>query len=333
MEAIQQAAQQTAGSITEQQALSFRDDFVKIENEISKAIIGQKELIRNVLVAVVAGGNVLLEGLPGLGKTQLVKAIGKALDMEYSRIQFTPDLMPVDVTGTDIFVRGDSGSSFEFKKGPIFANIVLADEINRATPKTQSALLEAMQEKTVTIGKITHVLPSPFFVLATQNPLELEGTYPLPEAQLDRFIMKLNVEFPDKEQLFNIVELTTGTQMPELTKVCDSEKINELNKISSHVAIAKPVAQYAMELVLKTHAELEGAPEITAKYVRYGASPRGAQAIINVSRIYALLDGRFNVAFEDIKKAAFPTLRHRLFLNFEALAEGISADFILKELF
>ncbi len=311
---------------------NFAKDFTAIENEIKKVIVGQEEIIRGVLTAIVAGGNVLLEGLPGLGKTQLIKTIGKVLDLEFSRIQFTPDLMPADVTGTDIFVKTEKGSNFEFKKGPIFSNIVLADEINRATPKTQSALLEAMQEKTVTIAGITHNLPNPFFVLATQNPLELEGTYPLPEAQLDRFIMKLDVKFPEKTQLYNIVELTTGTKTIEPNKVCDAQKIVELNKTAASVAISKPVGEYAMELVLKTHAELDNPPPITAKYLRYGSSPRGAQAIITVARIFALLDGRFNVAFEDIKKAAFPTLRHRMFLNFEALAEGVSADDILKEL-
>ncbi len=317
--------------INQEQAIAFAEDFNKIESEISKVIVGQKEIIRDVLLAIISGGNVLLEGLPGLGKTQLVKTIGKVLDMQYSRIQFTPDLMPVDVTGTDVFVRNDGGGDFEFRKGPIFANIVLADEINRATPKTQSALLEAMQEKTVTVGRTTYKLPTPFFVLATQNPLELEGTYPLPEAQLDRFIMKLNVKFPEKETLYNIVQLTTGVQTVEPEKVFDGDKIFALGKVAAVVPISKPVADYAMELIVKTHPELDS-PEITKKYVRYGASPRGAQAIIAIAKMHALIDGRFNVAFDDIKKAAFPTLRHRLFLNFEAIAEGITSDDILKEL-
>ncbi len=321
-----------ATTVNEQDLKEFKNDFMAIEEEISKAIIGQKDIIRNVLVSIIVGGNVLLEGLPGLGKTQLVKAIGKVLDMDFSRIQFTPDLMPADVTGTDIYIKNENAGSFQFQKGPIFANIVLADEINRATPKTQSALLEAMQEKTVTVGSTTYNLPQPFFVLATQNPLELEGTYPLPEAQLDRFLMKLDVKFPQKDELLNIVKLTTGLETQEPTKVCDSSKINKLTQIAKHVPISTAVSEYAMELVLKLHPEIENAPEITKKYVRFGASPRGAQAIINVSRVYALLDERYNVAFDDIKKAALPTLRHRMFLNFEALADGITQDHIISEL-
>ncbi len=310
----------------------FKNIFGHIENEISKAIIGQKGVVRDVLTSVVAGGNVLLEGLPGLGKTQMVKAFSKALDLEFSRIQFTPDLMPADITGTDIYIKSNNDGSFQFQKGPIFTNLLLADEINRATPKTQSALLEAMQEKTVTVGNATYPLANPFFVLATQNPLELEGTYPLPEAQLDRFLMKLNVEFPKKDELSDIVKLTTGTEISEPNKACDCETLIALGNACRQVPIAKAVSDYALEIIMKGHSDYENAPEITKKYVRYGSSPRGAQALITVSRIYALLDERFNVAFDDIKKAAFPTLRHRLFLNFEATAEGITPDDIIGEL-
>lgn len=311
----------------------FAEQFYQIEKEIGRSIIGQKDIIRGVLICMIAGGNVLLEGLPGLGKTQLVKTIGKVLDLEFSRIQFTPDLMPADVVGTNIIVKkADGGSEFQFQKGPVFANIVLADEINRATPKTQSAMLEAMQEKTVTVGNTTYQLPQPFFVLATQNPLEMEGTYPLPEAQMDRFMCKLDVKFPSHQELAQIVALTTGAEEKEIDKVCDGQRLLEMREIAKHVPIAKPVADYAMDLILKGHPESEAAPEITKKYVRYGASPRGAQAIITAARIQALLEGRYNVAFEDIQKMAYPTLRHRLFLNFEALADGVTADTLLHTL-
>lgn len=321
-----------SNTLTEAGLLSFKEDFLAIEAQVAKAIIGQKEVVRGVLTAMVAGGNVLLEGLPGLGKTQMVKAFGQALALPFSRIQFTPDLMPADITGTDIYLKTEAGGSFQFQKGPLFASLVLADEINRATPKTQSALLEAMQEKTVTVGGNTYQLPSPFFVLATQNPLELEGTYPLPEAQLDRFIMKILVDFPTKEELGQIVSLTTGDQEETPVQVADAQKLLELNRLAKTAPIAKAVYDYAMELVLKAHPESPDALTMTKQYVRFGPSPRGAQALINVARIYALLDGRFNVAFEDIKKAALPTLRHRLFLNFEAVADGITADAIIASL-
>lgn len=309
---------------------SFNEEFLKIETEISQVIIGQKDIIRNVLTAMIGGGNVLLEGLPGLGKTQLVKAIGKVLDLQFQRIQFTPDLMPADVTGTDIVVKKSDGSSgFEFQRGPVFSNIVLADEINRATPKTQSALLEAMQERTVTIGGKTFPLPEPYFVLATQNPLEMEGTYPLPEAQMDRFLFKLDVSFPNKEELMTIVSMTTGQAAIEPNKVCNGSKILELREIAKTIPIANPVMEYMTEIVLKSHPENEVSPQEIKKYVRYGSSPRGAQAILTASRIFALLEGRFNVSYEDVKKAALPSLRHRLFLNFEAAADGVTADDII----
>ena len=318
--------------MTEEAILAFRRDFEAIEQEIGKAIIGQKTLIRDVLTAMVAGGNVLLEGLPGLGKTQLVKTIGKVLDLQFSRIQFTPDLMPADVTGTSVMIKDGEGMRMEFRQGPVFSNIVLADEINRATPKTQSALLEAMQEHTVTGGSTTYALPEPFFVLATQNPLESEGTYPLPEAQMDRFLFKLDVGFPNKEELLKIVMMTTTEDQQEPQKVCDGAKLLELRRIAQTVPIAEPVADYMMEVTLKTHPEYEGAPEDVKKYIRYGARPRGAQAIMQAARILALTEGRYNVSYEDVRAAAKPALRHRLFLNFEGIAEGKTVDGIIEAL-
>ncbi len=318
--------------MTEEAILAFRRDFEAIEQEIGKAIIGQKTLIRDVLTAMVAGGNVLLEGLPGLGKTQLVKTIGKVLDLQFSRIQFTPDLMPADVTGTSVMIKDGEGMRMEFRQGPVFSNIVLADEINRATPKTQSALLEAMQEHTVTGGSTTYALPEPFFVLATQNPLESEGTYPLPEAQMDRFLFKLDVGLPNKEELLKIVMMTTTEDQQEPQKVCDGAKLLELRRIAQTVPIAEPVADYMMEVTLKTHPEYEGAPEDVKKYIRYGASPRGAQAVMQAARILALTEGRYNVSYEDVRAAAKPALRHRLFLNFEGIAEGKTVDGIIEAL-
>ncbi len=318
--------------MTEEAILAFRRDFEAIEQEIGKAIIGQKTLIRDVLTAMVAGGNVLLEGLPGLGKTQLVKTIGKVLDLQFSRIQFTPDLMPADVTGTSVMIKDGEGMRMEFRQGPVFSNIVLADEINRATPKTQSALLEAMQEHTVTGGSTTYALPEPFFVLATQNPLESEGTYPLPEAQMDRFLFKLDVGFPNKEELLKIVMMTTTEDQQEPQKVCDGAKLLELRRIAQTVPIAEPVADYMMEVTLKTHPEYEGAPEDVKKYIRYGASPRGAQAVMQAARILALTEGRYTVSYEDVRAAAKPALRHRLFLNFEGIAEGKTVDGIIEAL-
>lgn len=317
----------------EEQIRGFKEAFCAIEEEIGRVIIGQEQIVRDVLVAMVAGGNVLLEGLPGLGKTQLVKAIGKVLDLEFSRIQFTPDLMPADVTGTNMIAKtADGGSAFTFQKGPVFSNIVLADEINRATPKTQSALLEAMQERTVTVAGHTYPLPKPYFVLATQNPLEMEGTYPLPEAQMDRFLFKLDVAFPNKEELLRIVRLTTGAAAEEPKKVCDGTRILELGAAAEQVPVAQPVAEYMMDLVLKTHPDYPEAPEPVKSYVRYGASPRAAQALMRTSKIYALLNDRYNVAFADVAAVAHAILRHRVFLNFEGMAEGITADAVIDAL-
>lgn len=319
--------------IQEDEIKNFKILFDKIEKEIQNNIIGQKDIIRNILIGIIAGGNILLEGLPGLGKTQMVKTISQVLDLEFSRIQFTPDLMPSDITGTDIFIKKENEiSEFSFQKGPIFSNIVLADEINRATPKTQSALLEAMQEKTVTVGKSTYSLPEPFFVLATQNPIELEGTYALPEAQLDRFIFKLDVDFPTKDELYQIVNLTTGISSVALEKVCNASQIINMRQIAKRVPIAQAVGEYAINLVFNTHPEQKTSPEFIKKYVQYGSSPRGAQNLITAARINALIENRYNVSFDDIKKMAYPSLTHRIFLNFEAISDDISIKDIISQL-
>ena len=311
---------------------TFKPLFNALEAEVGKAVIGQKDIVRNVLICMIAGGNVLLEGLPGLGKTQMVKAVAKAVSLQFSRIQFTPDLMPADVTGTDVLERReDGGGTFAFRQGPIFANIVLADEINRATPKTQSALLEAMQEQTVTAGNVTHKLPAPFFVLATQNPLEMEGTYPLPEAQMDRFMCKLNVGAPNLDELLQILELTTGAGGAELNPVADADALLTMRETARSVPVASAVASYAAQMVLRTNPQATDAPDYVKKYVRYGASPRGAQAFLSAAKVRALLDGRYNVAFEDIDALADPVLRHRIFLNFDALADGVSPENVIEQ--
>ncbi|RKD30550.1 AAA family ATPase [Thermohalobacter berrensis] len=304
----------------------------KIRDEIGKGIIGQKEIIDKTIIAILSGGNVLLEGVPGLGKTQLVKTIGQVLDLEFSRIQFTPDLMPADIVGTNIITNEKGKSTFSFQRGPIFSNIVLADEINRATPKTQSAMLEAMQEKSVTVGNKTYKLEEPYFVIATQNPIEMEGTYPLPEAQMDRFLFKLDIKFPSKDELTEIVNLTTGKEKDRIEKVTDRKEIIEMINLAKEIPIAKPVMDYAMKLILFTHPENEGSPEITKKYVRFGSSPRGAQAIVKASRVKALMEGRLNVAFEDINYVVYPALCHRIILNFEAVSEGITSKDIISEI-
>ncbi len=315
-----------------QQILEIIEKTLRCEKEIGKAIIGQKDIIRQVMLAILTDGNVLLEGVPGLGKTQLVKAISKVLNLSFQRIQFTPDLMPADVTGTNLIIRENDKNVFQFEKGPVFANLVLADEINRATPKTQSALLEAMQEKTVTVGKSTYELPQPFMVLATQNPIENEGTYPLPEAQLDRFLFKLNVEFPTLEELKEIMEITVTNKKVELETVLTAEEILEMRHIIKDVPMAEPVKEYALSLIVATHKEVENASEVAKKYIANGASPRGAQAIFRTARARALLEGRMNVSFEDIDFVAYPVLRHRIIPNFEAVSEGITADEIIAEL-
>lgn len=302
----------------------------KIETEVSKHMIGQKEVIRQVIMCMFAGGNTLLEGMPGLGKTRLINILGQVMGLEFSRIQFTPDLMPADVTGTNLVDKKESGQGmFRFQPGPIFSNIVLADEINRATPKTQSAMLQAMQEQTVTVANTTYNLPRPFFVLATQNPIEMEGTYPLPEAQMDRFLFKLNVPFPDFNEMKGIIQLTTANREDTVETVTNADEIIEIQGASKEIPIADPVLDYAIRLVMATHPEDENSPCIVKKYVRYGSSPRGAQAIISTSRIRALLCGRYNVSFEDIQTVAYPSLRHRIFMNFDAISDDVTPDAVI----
>ncbi|MBR6637283.1 MAG: MoxR family ATPase [Lachnospiraceae bacterium] len=302
------------------------------EAEIGKAIIGQKDVIRQVILAMLTNGNVLLEGVPGLGKTQLVKTIAKVFDIQFSRIQFTPDLMPADVTGTNLIVKEDGQNVFKFEPGPVFANIVLADEINRATPKTQSALLEAMQEKTVTVGKQTYPMPEPYMVLATQNPIENEGTYPLPEAQLDRFIFKIHVDFPTLEELKEIMDITVTNKKTEINAIINGEDIIRMRNVIRDMPIADAVQEYALKLVVATHPELNTATDYVKKYVSCGASPRAAQAIFQTAKARALIEGRANVAFEDIKAVAYPALRHRIMPGFEALADGITTDEIITKI-
>jgi MoxR-like ATPase len=304
-----------------------------LEREVARVIVGQELVVRGVTIALLAGGHVLLEGLPGLGKTLLVRTIARALQLHYSRIQFTPDLMPADILGTNILLEtAHGGRAFEFQAGPIFANLVLADEINRATPKTQSALLEAMQEQVVTVGTLGHPLPRPFFVLATQNPIELEGTYPLPEAELDRFFFKLQVGFPSRAELAAIVERTTGRRGEPAATVADGTSVLELQELAREIPIGTHVADYAVRLVLASHPELPEAAETAKRNVRFGASPRAAQTISLGAKIHAVLAGRVNVAFDDIRRVAAPALRHRLILSYEAEARGVTTDRVVSEL-
>lgn len=319
-------------SVNEQELKAIIEKMNSVEKEIGKAIIGQKEVIRQVLLAMVSGGNVLLEGVPGLGKTQLVKALAQVCNLDFSRIQFTPDLMPADVTGTDIIVKKEGKNEFEFQPGPIFANLVLADEINRATPKTQSALLEAMQEHTVTVGTNTYALSEPFMVLATQNPIENEGTYPLPEAQLDRFLFKIKVDFPTFAELKQIMDITVTNRTNELSPLLSGEDILNIRKYVNEIPMAEEVEAFALRLVIGTHSEVPGANEIAKKYISCGASPRAAQAIYKTAKAKALLEGRYNVSFDDIESVALPALRHRVTVSFEALAEGITSDQIVKKI-
>lgn len=308
----------------------FRDKAIRIESELGKVIVGQKLLMHQVLVCLIAGGNTLLEGVPGLGKTVLVRTLADVMDCEFSRIQFTPDLMPADIIGTNILVEDEGGGRrFQFQRGPIFSNLLLADEINRATPKTQSALLEAMQEGTVSVARTVYKLPKPFFVLATQNPLEMEGTYPLPEAQLDRFFFKLNVTFPSAAELMAISDRTTSGDQPRANKVVSGSEIIAMQQLARQTPIASHVTGYGVRLLQATHPDNPIAGTLVKKYVRYGGSPRALQAMILAGKILALLDGRYNVAFRDIKVAALPALRHRIILNFDAEAEGVSSDAVL----
>jgi MoxR-like ATPase len=303
-----------------------------IESEVAKVIVGQGVVVRPVLACIIAGGHALLEGVPGLGKTMLIRTLGQALDLKFARIQFTPDLMPADIVGTEILMEGDGRREFRFQPGPVFANLVLADEINRATPKTQSALLEAMQEHSVTIADQTYVLDEPFFVMATQNPLEMEGTYPLPEAQLDRFMFKVNVPFPSTQELTQILARTTGADEAEVRTAASGLQVLAMRDLSRRVPVASHVGAWVARLVVATHPDSPDAPPLVRQYVRFGASPRGGQALILGAKVTALLAGRYNVAFEDLRGVAHLALRHRLLLNFEGLAEGISTDKIITEL-
>ena len=310
---------------------SFCDVAHQIEEQVSRIIIGQTDVIRHTLIAIITGGHVLLEGLPGLGKTSLVRAFSDALTLRFSRIQFTPDLMPADIVGTDILEEQESGKRiFRFQAGPIFANLVLADEINRATPKTQSALLEAMQERTVTVLGRTYRVEPPFFVLATQNPIELEGTYPLPEAQVDRFLFKLNVGFPTTDELASIIEQTTGEKTVRAARVADAKTLQAMSMFVRQVPAASQVTRYAAALIAATHPESETAPASIKKFVRFGSSPRGAQALLLGGRALALLNGRFNVALDDLRALAPAALRHRILLNFEGQAEGARTDDLVQ---
>jgi MoxR-like ATPase len=305
----------------------------RIEDEVATVMVGQTEIVRDVLICLIGGGHALLEGVPGLGKTMLVRTLSEVLDLHFSRIQFTPDLMPADITGTNILLENQAGSrQFAFQQGPVFANLVLADEINRATPKTQSALLEAMAERTVTVANDIHPLEEPFFVLATQNPLEMEGTYPLPEAQLDRFFFKLVVPYPSADDLTVIVRRTTTPARPSATKVADGATIRQMGLLAREVPISSAVTDYVVRLTLATHPVGDDTPAIVQRYVRYGVSPRGAQSIVLGSKIRALMEGRLNVAYDDIRAVAAPALRHRLILNFDAESSGVTADDVLGEL-
>ncbi len=317
--------------VTEQNIEKFSAQTKEIFAQIERDVIGQKDIIENTIIAMIAGGNVLLEGVPGVGKTRLVRTLGRVFNLPFSRIQFTPDLMPADVTGTNIIVKDENGnSSFDFQPGPIFSNIILADEINRATPKTQSALLEAMQEHTVTVMGVSRKLNEPFFVLATQNPIEQDGTYPLPEAQMDRFMFKLIVKNPTLDELMEIVNLTQKTMAEVADAACSGDALLEMRATANQIPVALDVMRYAMTLCSATHPDSECASNAAKKYVRLGASPRAGQALISAAKVRALLNGRFNVSFNDLNELAYPVLRHRMKLNFEAIAERVSADEIIS---
>ncbi len=310
---------------------AFCETFACIRDEISKFIVGQDEIIDDVLIAIICGGHVLLEGVPGLGKTALVTTIAQTLHLNFRRVQFTPDLLPADISGTQIMVEREGKKVFEFQQGPIFTNILLADEINRATPKTQSAMLETMQEKSVTVAGKTYPLDSPFFVLATQNPIEQDGTYPLPEAQLDRFFFKLYVEVPSHDEFSEILNRTGGLKAPEINAVASADDLKNMADLYKEVPIDGDVQNHLVKVVLATHPEDQHSPEVVKKYVRHGSSPRGAQSILAASRVKALLEGRYHVAKDDVDRMVIPALRHRIILSFEGEAEGMKPDTVLQE--
>jgi MoxR-like ATPase len=319
-------------SDAEKAAAEFREKIDKLKREIGKVIVGHGDVIDQMLITILAGGHALLEGVPGIGKTLLVRTLAQCLSLKFSRIQFTPDLMPADIIGTNIIVEDAGRKTFQFQKGPIFGNVVLADEINRATPKTQSALLECMQEKSVTVQGVRYALEEPFFVLATQNPIEMEGTYPLPEAQVDRFFFKVQVRAPEVDDMMSIIERTTGPEPKAIGAVISGPEIITLKNLAREVPIASHVANYVARLVMATNPQTEKSSKVCKKYLRYGASPRAAQSLVLGSKIRALMKGRYNVAFTDIKEIALPALRHRLILNFEAEAEGVKPDSIVNQL-
>jgi MoxR-like ATPase len=317
----------------QQRAEQFRQAYGRIQAEIGKVIVGHTDIVHGVLTCLFVGGHALLEGVPGLGKTLLVRTLSQVLDLQFNRIQFTPDLMPADIIGTNIINETPDGKRvFTFQPGPLFAQIVLADEINRATPKTQSALLEAMQEHSVTVGGTIHRLQEPFFVMATQNPIEQEGTYPLPEAQLDRFFFKLIVNYSGREEMATIIERTTRNEWPRAERVMSGEEIQQWQQLVREVLVAPPVQDYAIRLVMATHPQGEFATAETNRFIRCGASPRGAQALVLAGKVRALLEGRYNVSFEDIRRVYLPALRHRILLNFEAQAENIPSDTVLAQI-
>lgn len=312
----------------------FREDFSNLRREVGKVIVGQDKIVEGVLMGLISGGHVLLEGVPGLGKTLLVRTLASVLHARFSRIQFTPDLMPADIIGTNVMLdsQGGGARSFQFERGPVFSNILLADEINRATPKTQSALLEAMQEKSVTVGGISHKLDGLFFVMATQNPLEMEGTYPLPEAQLDRFFFKLLVPFPSTEDIEMILNRTTDIDSPEANRLMEPDRVIEMSRLARRIPISDEVRRFAIHAIMGSHPDHELASPMTKKFVRYGSSPRGAQAVILAAKISAILDGRYHVATDDIRAVAPNCLRHRILLNFEGQAEDVKTDDIVQNI-
>src|SRR5215470_6041115 len=313
--------------------MTTQENAAQVRTEIGKTIVGNREVVDGVLTCMLAGGHALLEGVPGLGKTMLVRTLSETMSLSFSRVQFTPDLMPADILGTTVIDETQHGAkAFEFRKGPVFANIVLADEINRATPKTQSALLEAMQEHRVSVGKRTYVLDEPFVVLATQNPLEMEGTYPLPEAQLDRFFMKLHVPFPNREELHAILDLTTGEMRPQQKPVLNRDDILKMQALVRRVPVARHVQDYAIRVVQATHPDGPDAPDMCKRFVRFGASPRGAQSVLLAAKIRSLFEGRFAASIDDVRAVSLPALRHRVLLNFEGEAEGMKTDQVLEDI-